>query len=1251
MGDVGARWAGRGGALLHPSRSLLLRNNQGDAMPAKELTVRVDPDVAWIFRSIVSPPDHTFFFCPYTKYARELFPLTTGALPSGTKGTEGKMTAVTDDEVLAEIYQELRGNMVRLYTGQPHHFLTKEKFHYGFCIPPYRYFKHEDGKITAEPRPFNDTLSAFQCSKSQQSDERVGSTHLMCLENMFNAVLPAGIFGAVLPKGWMGRNMRYVNWFQTNIATIARLEIPDEAIYYYDEPCDWKNEGTGCGDKSVPEFYDLRATYCPEQCGTGGCPRKFQKLTTHIKHELIIFGKPVNGNSESQISNLFPFARFRYQPFTFRLSSLDELGIWELGRAFDKHEWQEYYINLLTKAYLQHAGHFKLRLSPSLPPVSLDDPRNTTLFVPGEHAKKRMRIVDSLEDMKRIPTAVHVKVGSKIKLQTYNLAAESMLLELRIYDGRNFDKESQHKWNLDEKLSIMMFHTERDKLTELLLNAGLTPCLLKQDAVRLAVEEKWAERQLTPVERAVRTEDSNGNPQWMTQFEEIGMRACYDQLIEQWRKRMNKMKMNKLAYAFQQDNIILMCCKNGVLNSDVMGLGKTLQILLAYLLRGNKKMLLVVPSKLIGEWQTEIENRLASYCSVARVNWRGESIRDKAQYQIIEWAEDCLPQNLKSINIISYEKLVRPPKDAIYYYCKHCGTTAASLKFTQAMPCPKCNEGRRKKWKQKNREKGYKKYWIKREYAHLKGDESMAHRFQLGGIERDSGEYNRLHDDGYICIDERLPMPDMVFMKRSRNVLIKKKKEPIGFEEKHVVVHGKLEKIQVPVYAFKKRAPHLKWTFSHLLRHRFNIIGVDEADYVKNEKAQRSSAVTHLCAKTKITATGTPVRGYPRSILNILNWTLRRNIFPEYRIMSDKGALGRFYAKYKTEVTNLDTGRKKILPKIMNPEQFQTEISPFMLRHTRNEPAVLACISEKKVEMRREIIDMDDAHREYYQLWLEKFSEWWQKMKEEEERKSVPKGAVLIKLGYLINASTQPHFMLENILRGKDDEAKEWARQIGKYRGPLTQKQQLCFKLVRQIRNLGDKALVFSIRRNNLKLGVRWCAKQNPSVQCMQIDGTISRKINPRTGRSKRQEMLEKFKMMDYSVLWAGLQAMRDGANLPEANHGIFMDLSWEPSDYRQAGARMIRPQQEKTVFLTHLIHKGTLDDYVSLWTILKARSVDEGVDYMEFDDFSSDMIPDCQQYANAIVDGTEDRVKSRMVLAIEHIRRMKERGLTDEAI
>lgn len=1183
-------------------------------MSATRINVVVNPDVAWAFRSLAYPPDHCFIFCPYTKDGQELLPLSSNG---AVNGVEGKVTAVTQSKIDdPEFAVKLReNNQVRLYHGESHHFQTHTKFHYGFCIPPFIYERDTEAeRINVYPQLVNDVLSVYKCSKDSRSEDRIGPMHMICLESMYNAVLPAGIFAAVMPKGWMGRNMRYINWLQTEFAVMARIELPENAVY-----------------EKISED---------------------QVEPIHIKHELVMFCKAINGSAESKIAHLFPFARFRYQPFIHKMEGFDDLDLHNLGRAFSENDWQQYYVMLLRKKYLENSGHYNMRLSPSLPPISLDDPSNTILFTPSDQAKRKIRIMDSIEDIKQIKTAVHIKVGSRVKFHTYHPLAESLVLELRVYLGRNYAEDRSSKWLLDEALSYKMFHAERDWIAETLINAGLTPCLLKSDADRLACREKWAERQLTPIERTVRQDTG-----WLTQFEEIGLRSSYPAEIDQWRKRMAKMKMNKILFTFQAEDVLVLASKNGVMNCNVMGLGKTIEILMAFLLRGNKKCLIVAPSKLLGEWRNEIESRLAAYCATARTNWKGENIRHSCEFQIIQWAEDCLKQNLKPINLISYEHLVRAPRDTRYFYCKRCGSTAASMKFAEKMACPKCNENLRNKWTALCREKQFKKYWVKNEHVEkleagkISKDTFRTRCFYLGGIKKFSAKYEQLHNSGYICFDERPPMPEPVWMKRSKNLLVKKQGVTIGLEDKYVPVNGELKKISVPVTEMRPRRPHLKWTFANLLRHRFNFIGLDEADYIKNDKSQRSEATLHLKAKTRIAATGTPVRGFPKSIINLINWTVARTVFPEYRIRADRGALGRFYAKYKTEVTNLNTGRKKILPKILNPEQFQTEVAPFMLRHTRNEPAVLDCISKKIIEgPTREKIDMDESHRQYYQLWIEKFSEWWQKMKEEEEHKKVPSGQILVKLTYLINASTQPHFMLDNILKGKDEQAKEWAIQIGRYRGPMTAKHLECFRRVKEIYRMGDKAIVFSIRRNNLKLGMKWCNRQNPRIEALQIDGRVSRTIK-NGGRSERERLLENFKLNDYSVLWAGLQCMRDGANLPEANHGLFMDLSWEPSDYRQAAGRMVRPSQEKTIYLTHLIHNGTLDDFVSLWTILKARSVDEGIDYMEFDDFSTDMIPDVQQYANDIVDGTEARTKARMELAIEHIRKQKEEGLTDEGI
>jgi SNF2 family DNA or RNA helicase len=373
-------------------------------------------------------------------------------------------------------------------------------------------------------------------------------------------------------------------------------------------------------------------------------------------------------------------------------------------------------------------------------------------------------------------------------------------------------------------------------------------------------------------------------------------------------------------------------------------------------------------------------------------------------------------------------------------------------------------------------------------------------------------------------------------------------------------------------------------------------------------------------------------------------------VLPDYRPYDSKGE-SRFLQKYRTEVmvgaTVLEDGtsvggRPNQIPKINNPELFQAEMAPLIVRHIRNEPIVVASIPKKTiVDLALPAVPMDEQHRRYYARWQEVFAEWWQKKEEEEEGREAGKGELLTKITYLINASTIPHFMLEPILKGKDEEAKEWAKLIGKYKGPVTAKMLKCRELIREAKSRGDKTLVASTRKANLKLGQAWCEKAR--LPSMIVDGDISLKIDPATNRSPRHTMVEEFRNREYDVMWAGMLALAEGMNIPEANWGLIMDYTWKPADPRQFIGRMIRPQQTKTVYTGYLMHEGTIDEYMAALCYLKGRAGDEGIDYMEFSDLTTDMIPDIHQYADSIVDGTQQIAKQKMWLAVDFIRKNQE--------
>ena len=792
----------------------------------------------------------------------------------------------------------------------------------------------------------------------------------------------------------------------------------------------------------------------------------------------------------------------------------------------------------------------------------------------------------------------------------------------------------------------------------------------------LKKREHWLAIQLTPIERTVPAtkaaaskegDQSDKSEDWETLYEDIGMEASFPEVMDLWRKRAQQMGLDKagITFEFQFKDIIYYAAKQCLGNGNVMGLGKTRETLFGILLRGVTKALIVCPAKLIGVWQDEIDDTIGPYCRLQRRNWQGKVL--DSSYQVIQHGRDLLPENLRMFNIISYDKLKTIAKDGRFFKCPKCGTIAYSHRAVEMLTCPgdsskpeddlsRCNNIV-KRWKRfcaGDPDNGIPpkrkiRVALDRYGTPMKREDGTWHMVHFSKT-HDGMHFDR--DGNYFpventtVIDERPPRPEVIRMLPQESIFKKMRRKAVGYKTDPDT--GR----KVTEYKNVERNPHLRWTFAKRLRNMFNNVVLDEALYIMNTDSQRSQAINVLTAETRIILTGTPVKNKPENILALMNWCFSRETFPSYR-PHDEGSRKRFLDKYQTVVyvggfeTSDGTvagGVAKPIPKIANPEMFQAETAPFWRRHTRNEPEIIKDIPRKKLVETNEQITMDDEHREYYEKWLKMFAEWWQKMKEEEEGKNVNAGDLLAKLTYLINASTIPHNMLDNILKEKkkkDLTLLEWAQKIGPYTGKRpTAKMRRSWELLVEAFNQSDKTLIFSWRRANLILGNKWCERKG--LRSMVVDGTVSL-AQSGEGRSKRHQMIEDFRHRDYAVCWAGLEALAEGMNIPEANHGILLDCGWAPSQPRQAIGRMIRPAQCKTIYAKYLMHHGTIDDYMFALSYLKGRSADEAIDYMEFDDFSVDMIPDIQQYADAIVDGTEEKLKRKMWLAVDHVKRLVE--------
>lgn len=1166
--------------------------------------LQLNENIGELFYRLIEPNQGCQLFCNTLSQCRDACEL--------IHDYQIRIAAVTDEEGTANYFDNLHDRTWDVkYSDDIGLFLPQDIYHLSFSFPEFSLVKDDSNKelYTVEPSITTDRLMVFECSKGKQG--RKVESHLLAFEAVLNATIASGFFGIVLPKKWIGRNMNFNRWVEENAASVCKIRLPSNAVAY-------KKDGV---DLNAPGSWYLYV---------------FQRPA--FAPNLVSFGS-------SRFSRQIEFAKFRYTQFIYTLKDLTQSEIDKCALSFKTSRTSDWYKNsirlwkklLTTQSLNAWCGTDKTYALPLK-----KDTDKIWFLEPSKKNQPSEIIAKTKAEIESVENAIHIKPGPPVKLSTYNINSRFLLEDFLCSGG--YTQDGKYKF-LDE-ISRKSYSEVREELICSLLEHGLTPYITEADVKREKKRSRWLQVQLTPIERVIPVhgkeavvsdgsaidENGNGNgnngddnENWELAYDEIGMMETHPDLVRMWKERAMKMGLHKksICYDYQFKDLTIQACKQSNLNGNVMGLGKTRESLLLPLLKCVNHTLIVVPSKLIGEWQDEIEDTVIPYSRMQRTDWQGKPLN--VSYKIVEWAEDILGGELPRYTIIGYDKLKAIPRDGAFFRCSQCEKVIYSVKIKDSKhPCPDCNDSAVKKWRKACKEKGLRKYKVSIETGkkiHWSNPENLQCK----------------------VIDERPPRPPVIYAVKQKKMWKKMKKVQAGY--KYNTDTG----IREPIFKNIERKSNVCWSFADMLRHRFGMIITDEALYYKNSDSKRTNAVKHLCSKSKIPLTGTPLKGYPQNVLEILNWAFHRSVFPNYR-SHDSGGSSRFLDKYSTIVEILKPNglrTKKQLPKINNPELFQSEMAPLMLRHTRNEPDILACIPKKHVDSKAVNVDMDPCHREYYERWIEKFAEWWQLMKEEEEKKAAGRGSLLPKLGYLKNASTIPHFMLAKIAKSKDDVAKRWARLIGRYQenvNPKTniRKVEVAREIALKAIEKGDKVIIFSGRTKNLDLGKAWCDRND--IGSVVVDGRSSLTIKKGSNRSPRKELVDKFRnYSDYKIMWAGLTALAEGMNIPEANWGIFLDFSWDYVDWKQALGRMIRPQQQKTVHARFVIHHETIDGYMAALCMLKERSAEEGIDYMQFSDFSCEMIPDIYMYANSIVDGTESTLKSKMWLAIDEVRKQAE--------
>ena len=311
-------------------------------------------------------------------------------------------------------------------------------------------------------------------------------------------------------------------------------------------------------------------------------------------------------------------------------------------------------------------------------------------------------------------------------------------------------------------------------------------------------------------------------------------------------------------------------------------------------------------------------------------------------------------------------------------------------------------------------------------------------------------------------------------------------------------------------------------------RMRFLRVVLDEAQYIKNPRAQVTRAAKCLDARTRIALTGTPVENRLAEL-----WSIFDFLMPGYL-----GTREEFAKRYEGPVEAGEHDGRRLL---------RCAIGPFVLRRLKSE--VLADLPEKTESV--VYSQMSPRQRKLYLATQDRLALQVQHMD-----KGGPRGPerlkVLAELTRLRQICCDPRLCLDGYEGG-------------------SAKLETCLELVSQARDAGHRVLVFSQFASMLDLiGQRLSAAH---VTWFQLTG--------RTSKEARERLVRRFQAGEADVFLVSLKAGGVGLNLTAADVVIHYDPWWNVAAQDQATDRAYRIGQRRDVSVMRLVVEGTVEEKI----------------------------------------------------------------------
>jgi SNF2-related domain/Helicase conserved C-terminal domain len=327
-----------------------------------------------------------------------------------------------------------------------------------------------------------------------------------------------------------------------------------------------------------------------------------------------------------------------------------------------------------------------------------------------------------------------------------------------------------------------------------------------------------------------------------------------------------------------------------------------------------------------------------------------------------------------------------------------------------------------------------------------------------------------------------------------------------------------------------------------LLAFQYQIMVLDEAQYIKNPRAKVAQAACRVLAKHRICLSGTPIENHLGEL-----WSLMHFLIPGY--LGTEDAFNKNFRKPIEEEGDVE--KNALLKK---------RIAPLVLRRTKDQVA-------KELPPKTIMVHLVELHSDQKDLYETVRATMDKRVRAAIAARGIEQSQIVFldALLKLRQICCDPRLLPPDFADGVKSSAK----------------LQYLIELLATLIEEGRRILIFSQFTTMLALIEEHLLKSK--IAYLKLTG----------GSKDRGELVEKFQTGKFPVFLISLKAGGTGLNLTAADTVIHYDPWWNPAAEAQATDRAYRIGQDKPVFVHKLLCQDTVEERIHRLQIEKAKLAD----------------------------------------------------------